>query len=53
MLWARFTNFTETEKTFSLFAQPRFMYAIPKRAVPPATLEFLRNLLSQKITKMQ
>ena len=53
MLWARFASFTETERSFNLFAQPRFMYTIPKRAVPPATLGFLRSLLSQKIAKMQ
>jgi YcxB-like protein len=53
MLWARFSKFAETERAFFLFAPPRFLHTIPKRAVPPELLVSLGDLLSQKLTKVQ
>ncbi|HEY6337562.1 MAG TPA: YcxB family protein [Candidatus Sulfotelmatobacter sp.] len=53
MLWTRFSKFTETDKSFLLLAPPRFLYTLPKRAVPPELLEPLRSLLSQKMTRVR
>ena len=53
MLWARFSKFAETERGFFLLAPPRFLYTIPKRAVPPDLLGPLTNLLSQKLTRVR
>jgi hypothetical protein len=53
MLWARFSKFAETERGFFLLAPPRFLYTIPKRAVPPDLLGSLTNLLSQKLTRVR
>lgn len=51
MLWARFSKFAETDESFLLFAAPRFLYTLPKRAMPPELLEPLRALLAQNITQ--
>jgi hypothetical protein len=53
LLWARLSKFAETEQAFFLLAPPRFLYTIPKRAVPPELLGFLSNLLSQKLTRVR
>jgi hypothetical protein len=53
MLWARFSKFAETERGFFLLAPPRFLYTIPKRAVPPELLGFLSSLLSQRLTRVR
>jgi hypothetical protein len=48
-LWGRLTRFVETEKLFVLFAPPRFLYTVPKRAFSAAELEDFRHLIQQKI----
>ncbi|MGB6260167.1 MAG: YcxB family protein [Candidatus Sulfotelmatobacter sp.] len=53
MLWARFSKFAETERGFFVLAPPRFLYTIPKRAVPPELLGFLSSLLSQRLTRVR
>ena len=52
MLWARFSKFAETESGYFLFAPPRFLHTIPKRAVPPDLRVSLSNLLSEKLTRV-
>jgi hypothetical protein len=49
-LWGRLTRFAETDRLFLLFAPPRFLYTVPKRAFTPGELEEFRRLLQQKIS---
>jgi hypothetical protein len=50
LLWSRMTRFIETEKVFVLFAPPRFVYTVPKRAFLAYELEQFRSLLQKKIS---
>jgi hypothetical protein len=52
MLWARFSKFAETESGYFLFAPPRFLHTIPKRAVRSDLRVSLSNLLSEKLTRV-
>jgi YcxB-like protein len=49
MVWSRFTKFSETETIFVLFAPPRFLFTIPKRAIPAEKIGELRSMLVQKL----
>jgi hypothetical protein len=49
MIWARFSKFVETETVFVLLAPPRFLYTMPKRAIPPEMMEEFRHLLLRKL----
>jgi hypothetical protein len=49
MDWARFSRFIETEKLFVLFAPPRFLLTVPKRAIVPNDSDQLRELLKRKL----
>ncbi len=52
MIWSRFSKFVETERVFVLLAPPRFLYTIPKRSIPPETMDRLRAFLNQKLIKI-
>jgi hypothetical protein len=49
MHWPRFTRFIETEKLFVLYAPPRFLVTVPKRAIAPNDSDPLRELLKRKL----
>jgi hypothetical protein len=46
--WTYFTRFAETKKAFVLFAPPRVIYPIPKRAFTPGGADQFRSLLREK-----
>jgi YcxB-like protein len=48
--WSRLTRFAETDGLFVLFAPPRFLYTVPKRAFAAGELDAFRRLLQQKIS---
>ncbi|MBZ5599867.1 MAG: YcxB family protein [Acidobacteriia bacterium] len=47
--WSRLTRFVETEKLFVLFAPPRMMYMVPKRALSSGETDQFRELLRQHV----
>ena len=49
MEWARFSRFIETDKLFVLFAPPRFLITLPKRAIIPNEFDQLHELLKRKL----
>ncbi len=49
MNWERFSRFAETDKLFVLFAPPRFLITLPKRAFSANQVEQLREILSRKL----
>jgi YcxB-like protein len=53
MVWARFSKFVETDRVFVLLAPSRFLYTLPKRVIPPETMDEFRNLLSRKLAGRQ
>ncbi len=51
MPWERFISFVETDKLFVLFALPRFLLTVPKRAVPQNESGQFRGLLKRKLAQ--
>jgi hypothetical protein len=48
-LWTRYSRFVETHDLIVLFAPPRLIHTIPKRAVSSEELTDLRKLLQRKL----